>query len=174
MATPRFLNRLILSLLRLGSSLRAWLTTVSIVVRITARSSVKPPLRFLAPPRSTGREAQRAGSPSATTLHRASARKRTLCPSDPASVVSERIVSAAFSVPFGAQTQRSKEGTLTEPPHVLEIRAFLAACTYREERLRLGKLLYRRRRNWLRWVAKHRFASQALTYARTHRPRHRG
>ena len=55
-----------------------WLTSVLIVVQITARLSVKPPLRFQAPPRSIGREAQRVGSPSATTLHRASARKRTL------------------------------------------------------------------------------------------------
>ena len=89
------------------------------------------------------------------------------CPSDSASVVSERIVLAAFSVPFSTQTQRPRERTLTEPPHVLEIRALLVVCSCREERLCLGKLLYRRLRNWLRWAAKRRFASQALTLGRT-------
>ena len=150
-------------------------TSCEVDYRLDCRSDHRPIVcKASAPLPSPARKHRARGTKGWKPLGDAAAqsfREKTnsLSPSDSPSAISERIVSAALSVPFSTHNVRSAERNPAEPPHVLEIRALLAVCSCRDERLRLGKLLYRRRRNWLRWVAKRRFAAQALSLGRTDR-----
>ena len=58
-------------------------------------------------------------------------------------------------------------GPLGNPPHVLKARRQLALCSSREDRLHWGRLLYRRRRKWLQWLSRKRFAESAMSLERT-------
>ena len=91
----------------------------------------------------------------------------TLTPDMSPEEIQQTLVSAAFSVPYTTQIQRCGRRSEKEPPHVLEAREALAHCTSREDRLRWGKLLYRRRRKWLQWLSRKRFAEGAMSLART-------
>lgn len=61
---------------------------------------------------------------------------------------------------------RSRRSVFTEPENVKEARRELAACTDPVDRHIWSKVLYRRKRKWLRWQAKERFRTDALVLPR--------
>ena len=61
---------------------------------------------------------------------------------------------------------RPRRSAFTEPERVKEARRELAACSDPEDRHAWSKVLYRRKRKWLRWQAKERFRNDALVLPR--------
>ena len=61
---------------------------------------------------------------------------------------------------------RSRRSVFAEPEHVKEARPELAACTDPVNRHIWSKVLYRRKREWLRWQARERFRNDALVLPR--------
>ena len=92
-----------------------------------------------------------------------------LAPDSSPNAIQTALVEAAFSVPYTTLSQRQRVQQLVEPAHVLEARTALAACTSVDDRLYWGKQLYRRRRKWLQWAARQRYAANAMRLDRSDR-----
>ena len=79
-----------------------------------------------------------------------------------------RLQEAVEFSPFTNSAQRRPKYNSSEPDDVTEARAALAQCTGPEDRHRLSRVVYRRRkRKWLAEVAREKFAKTALTLPRT-------
>ena len=94
---------------------------------------------------------------------------RKIPPDSSVGFLEKSFVEISTKIPFSTQAQRSRSYCPPELANVAEARGFLSQAETPEDKARWGKLLYRRKRKWLAWVARRRFDLSADKLSRSDR-----